>query len=473
MLLMPPICRWRAAWMLPFLVAACRPGAGPAPAPAAGVATECVAPGGPRVGGQPFTVALTSAVDAGHAPRPASAGERLVFRQLYETLIRADCSGRALPGLAASWSAAEGGRVWTFTLRDDAAFWDGVPITARDVRGAWQAGAPGASPAGLMATAIGNRTLRVELTAPSPDPLLFADPRLAVAKPLRESPWPLGTAAYWVGDTTAQGMTLRPVAPGRVGASGAIAFRIAVGVDGRDILDAGDVDLLLSDDRAVLEYAATLAAFDLTPLLWDRTYVLLAPSRASGKAGGVAAPRFRAVLARDAVRADARGAEPPFWWAGPERCEASHTPTPPPAAGPARRPARPRIVFDRTDGVAWDLAARLVALGDAGASAEGVSVTSLIPALPERGVAAAGLPPEELSETLATGAELAYVLALPRRALGRCHEVAGLRRRTPWLGDADLGHAVVPLIDVRSWIIARPGAGRVTVDYDGTLRFVP
>src|SRR3989454_3668415 len=63
--------------------------------------------------------------------------ERLVFGQLYESLIRVDCQGRPLPGLAATWEQAPGDR-WAFTLRDNARFWDGAPATARDVLASWR-----------------------------------------------------------------------------------------------------------------------------------------------------------------------------------------------------------------------------------------------------------------------------------------------------------------------------------------------
>ena len=48
------------------------------------------------------TVAIGDRVDPANAPRPSNDGERLVFRQIYETLVTADCHGRAMPGLAAS-----------------------------------------------------------------------------------------------------------------------------------------------------------------------------------------------------------------------------------------------------------------------------------------------------------------------------------------------------------------------------------
>lgn len=48
-------------------------------------------------------------------------------------LTRLDNAGEVLPGLATAWQASTGNRVWTFTLRRDATWHDGQPLTARDV----------------------------------------------------------------------------------------------------------------------------------------------------------------------------------------------------------------------------------------------------------------------------------------------------------------------------------------------------
>ena len=88
--------------------------------------------------GEPIaTVGLTDRIDSSHAPRPSNDGERLLFRQLYETLVRADCMGRVIPGLAASWRLDGDGRTWIVTLRENARFSDGTMATPADVRASW------------------------------------------------------------------------------------------------------------------------------------------------------------------------------------------------------------------------------------------------------------------------------------------------------------------------------------------------
>src|SRR5262245_1111381 len=85
-------------------------------------------------GGEPIeTVALTDRIDPANAPRPSNESERLLFRQLYETLVRIDCEGRVTPALAASWRLSVDGRTWVVTLRPDAHFSDGVQVTSSNV----------------------------------------------------------------------------------------------------------------------------------------------------------------------------------------------------------------------------------------------------------------------------------------------------------------------------------------------------
>jgi oligopeptide transport system substrate-binding protein len=58
---------------------------------------------------------------------------------LFEGLTRrATASLRPEPGVAASWAISEDKRVWTFTLRKDAEWSDGRPVTAHDFAWSWR-----------------------------------------------------------------------------------------------------------------------------------------------------------------------------------------------------------------------------------------------------------------------------------------------------------------------------------------------
>ena len=57
-----------------------------------------------------------------------------IFETMYDTLVTLDENVTMQPMLATDWSVSEDGLVWTFKLRDDAKFWDGTPLTAKDVK---------------------------------------------------------------------------------------------------------------------------------------------------------------------------------------------------------------------------------------------------------------------------------------------------------------------------------------------------
>src|SRR2546426_7197211 len=108
------------------------------------------------------------------------------------TLSLHDALPISLPGLAATWEQAPGDR-WAFTLRDNARFWDGAPVTARDVLASWRS-----HDATLAAslTVTGDRTFTV---AASDAPFQrLADPALAGTKPPPRGGRPLGAGPHWM-----------------------------------------------------------------------------------------------------------------------------------------------------------------------------------------------------------------------------------------------------------------------------------
>ena len=58
--------------------------------------------------------------------------EEKILADLFEGLTAHDAAGRIVPGAAESWSVSEDGLTWTFRLREDARWSDGVPVTAAD-----------------------------------------------------------------------------------------------------------------------------------------------------------------------------------------------------------------------------------------------------------------------------------------------------------------------------------------------------
>ena len=427
--------------LVAFLAAACRAGAPraelplPPPAPTPGD-TTCTIAGGRTAAHDTITLVVTDAVDPKHAPLPRNDAERLVFGQLYESLIRVDCQGRALPGLAASWEQAPGDR-WAFTLRDNARFWDGAPVTARDVLASWRSHD---ATLAVSLTVTGDRSF----TVPASDVPFqrMADQALSVTKPAPGGGWPIGTGRYWMTGRDPAAPDVLVVQP--LARAGQPVMKIATGPGGaaRDALDGG-ADLLITDDAATLEYARTLPGYVDVPLEWSRTYVLLVPGR--DKRVG---EDLRLESLREAVHGDARPAE----WSGPGRFWFTDLHLCGVAAGRdtlGTAGRRRRIVYDQSDRSAADLAARLVGLGVLG-----------------RGAVTAGVPTSGFEPSLRAGTDAAYVLDLQRRVYDVCRAALEL---PPWSSAA----TIEPLLDVRSHAVVRRGLPRMTLDWDGTIRPAP
>lgn len=410
-----------------------------------------------------FSIAVGQTADPAHAPIAHDPGERLVFRQLFETLVVVDCKGRVLPALAESWSVLEQGRVWQFRLRPDATFWDGSRVTARAVAESW-ALLSNASPRTASfssVTVLGDYELRVDLTSASPHAQQFAHSDLAVARRVPGSAWPLGSGAFQP-DTSTDPRTLRVVAraPADSFSATTITFRIVSNGDPRRALDAG-VDALISADPVALEYARALPDYAVSALPWNRTYALLTPARQQPVGASEIPAEVQLSLARDAVRADTRAAEPPFLW---RECRAPSAPQPSSFVHNSNA-----VVFLRGDALGRAIAERLVALAWPATRAPEWLRALLPDDYGQPGApTAAGLDARALQEALRTGNALGIVVALPRVDGATCALVddamaLALTASNAW--------QVTHLLDARNFLIHRRGPGRVLIDGDGTLRF--
>ena len=113
--------------------------------------------------------------------RPASINPLTAQSAVEETLVGLVFSGLValgpddtqVPGLASEWTASDDAREWTFTIRADARWHDGEPVTAHDVAftiGVLQdptyLGPVGASWRDVTVTEVDDRTVRFTLTTP-------------------------------------------------------------------------------------------------------------------------------------------------------------------------------------------------------------------------------------------------------------------------------------------------------------------
>lgn len=456
-----------------LLSAACGPARGPAgealaPSPECRVVSGFPAAGVDADSSTTVVLGLAGAVNPSFAPRPGNDAEAVLFRQLYETLVRVDCAGREYPALARDWFASDGGRRWTLTLRDGERFWDGAPVTAGDVVASWNSRGVVLRTVATVesVTVVDERTLSV--TFPLPErriPRVLADPVLAVTRSVPGISWPIGTGRYrpaaFAAPAEAGALVLVPAdlaAPPQT----RIEVRIQSGADARDLLDAG-VDLLITRDPGTLDYAAAASGVRSLPLPWDRTYAVLVPAATDGSftSGGVSAG-LRDALARDVMRVEARASEPPHWWVESVSC---HILLPQHSARRETDARAPRIVYEAGDDDARSLAERLVALAlDGSVRLEPSTAAGRAPP------AAVGLTANDLGRSLRRGGDLGYVMRLPRRVMDACMELSALISRAPWLGSqTGLRQAVVPLVDTRARALIRRDRVDLGVDWDGTV----
>ncbi len=400
-----------------------------------------------------IALALDGVVDPAHAPVPATLAERSVFGHVYEPLIRVDCQGRVRPGLATTWQREDGGRRWVFVLRADAAFADGIPLTASAVAASWRLDEqhrprPWADSVGGSVVVLGERELSVRLDRPHASvPAVFAHPGLAVARPSPDgSPWPVGTGAYTVTEVSHDRVVAVPRGAMERDALPTLVVT-ATGDDARDLVDAG-FDLLVTRDPAVSAYALAAGSARSVPLPWNVVYVLAVPAE-PGDPGGLATIRVREDFTAAAVGAAARTPDGTFWWEGAD-C------VPPTVAASSGSDRAGRIVYRRGDRTARGVAQRLVALAASG---------RLRAALPSGGAgprpAATGLDAARYDVALRDGADLGYVVALDRTVLDPCVAIRSITEAAPWPA------RLVPLVETRAQLVVRRLSGAVAVDWDG------
>ena len=363
-----------------------------------------------------------------------------------------------VPALASSWRLSIDGRTWIVTLRPGAHFSDGTPVTVSEVLAGWSrdtAGSdlrPHVNRLVQSVISIDDQTIAVTLrTARADGPIALAHTDLTITRPASGSPWPIGTRDTRI-NSEREALLVSTTAD-----NASVRFLVAPG-DQRDLLDKG-VDLLLTRDPAVLNYAATLGQFQSVPLAWQRTHVLLTPGRT--RTSPALSEEARQALAADAVRGEARGSEGPFWWQMVPDCEVA-----PPQPRDRSAPASGRFVYDAADRVARDLAERFVGLANAPGSAAGAVLDALVPDRSRRtNQRVAGVTGEALAVARQGGTDAGYIVSVDRRPLEPCRELQLMVEGARWLDP----ETIVPLVDTRLRAIVRRERSGAEVDWDGGL----
>lgn len=464
-------------------------------------------PGQARPGGS-FLFALTDSVLPRHAPVPRNPSERIVFAQLYETLVNLDCAGVVTPGLADQWTCTQDSTVWVFTVRQDARFWDGSRVNAADIKQAWCSnqtctdGLERITPwawfnarASTISVLDAHR-LSIRLPEPQADfPSLLTHSATAVAVRRDGWTWPVGSGPCRLRATTPPPMPelecrpnpQHPLAP----IWKQLTFLVQPNRDPRDLIATG-FDLAQVADLESVRFFRETGEGAVVSLPWNRLYMLVCSADANP--GGTRRwldPARQLDPAREMTRIAAR--------AWPEIVlPAGAGSTCPQLNGPVTLSGSARLdwaledreldentlVFDEQDSGARELAQRLAALGD-------VMIRT------------AGLPLPALNFTLQWQMAGSYIVPMDLDFPTTCLQFASLLGRASWLQQAALTgrlttrtpldpdslaaaeraagtqeqdpqrnlarlQLVYPLALTHSWLITRGDVAGVRLTFDGT-----
>ena len=395
---------------------------------------DCGTLAGPAASGGHFVFTLTDSVLPSRAPIPHNISERVVFAQLYETLVQVDCAGETRPGLAESWTCTEDSTVWIFTIREGARFWDGTRITAEDVRRAW-----GHNRARTV-NVLDARRLAVRLSAPHARfPMLLAHPATAVSVTRPGWTWPVGSGPCRLRasdpaplpDIAGRPNQNHPAGP----AWKSLTFRISPDTDPRDFLIT-DMDLTLVRDMDAVRFFDDAPGFRSVPLPWNRLYLLVCPPEMNPRG----AERWITAAAkmdpgRDVTAVSARSwPEIVFPAGGEDRCPRVKSP----------------VTSAKSARLDWNLAEKNLdqdvlayPSGDVGAREMAHRLGALTGG-PARTVA---LSDGGIDFALQWQMAGAFVLPLDQQYPTGCLQMATLLGKATWLLEAALGQPDPPVID--------------------------
>jgi hypothetical protein len=379
-----------------------------------------------------FVLALNESINPLVAPVASTSAERVVFANLYETLIQLGNDGGLHPGLARKWESSDGGRHWHLHLRADARLWDGTPVTAPLVAHSWRRSADLAAAAGRpfvdtwLSALIRNLSIDDEhrmtilLAEPWPElPLLLTYPDLAVAVERPGWLWPLGSGPCRLSAENGPPMpdiVCRPnINHGRRPIWSSLTFRVLPGSDARELLE-GRVDLAVFNGWRAADYFAQMNGVQTLPLPLNRLYLLLIPPESTLDRSSLAGVDHAPATMAESI---------PWTSLFLQKCpEGTCLSLPDASAAYLPAPSIPELIqaagsvdeiqFLDTDRDARALASRIAAF--------------LAP-----GFHSAATAPSRLKVSLRQGQAAGYVIGLEALLPGPCLALSSLLTRAPWL----------------------------------------
>jgi len=124
--------RWRSLPILlalGLLVAACTT---PQSSPSAGDGSAAPSGEGTATGGT-LRIGMAGYPDSLNPGNGVLSEAYTMYELMYDTPLSVNAAGEYVPELATEWEVSEDGLTWTMTIREDATFHDGEPLTAEDV----------------------------------------------------------------------------------------------------------------------------------------------------------------------------------------------------------------------------------------------------------------------------------------------------------------------------------------------------
>ncbi|MBU8921467.1 MAG: hypothetical protein KOO63_06585 [Bacteroidales bacterium] len=438
------------------------------------------------------------------APFYRTLSERIVFSHLYETLITIDCSGKVRGVLAVSWKSMDGGKIWRFKLKRGITFVDGSRVKAEDIASSWSRPSMERFLDTAMidsVTSTGDRSVLMHFSQPRRMfPGFLALPPFSVVKRSERSLWPAGTGPYMLlvpglssmneildREELARGSDIEDgelvAVPIRDDGLPVIRFIHTEANDGRDLLDRG-VDLILTEDPDVIDYASRQDGLADIPLPWESVYLLLSTSRVNrlrwGEVSGSLSMDFCEKLARDAVSVDSRGRRAEYWWDRAEECgDLSGIVKWPPLAlkGADSSAESLKIVYLSGQKTARELSERLVALISPATDRRpiGPELEDALPGLEGKvRIMAEGARRLEFNRRIGNGDDFAYIISLPLSSVDPCYQSRMIIGNVKWLSglDSGLSDAILPLLETRPHIILRSGKMNLEISRSGIIRVV-
>ena len=213
-----------------------------------------------------------------------SVDELLVVDHLYDTLVASDpVTLEPVPGLASAWTASPDLLQWDFTLRPDARFGDGTPVTSGDVKATLDRIArkeSQSSVADLLEVVQGYRAVAIDGVATELTGVVATSPE--VVRIVLESPWSvlptvLANPAFGVLPKSIAEAPAFPAVTATLPTSG--PYRIATSSESRLSLvpapgtspEAEPFDFVLFDDKAASFDALSDGAVDWSEVPPDRS----------------------------------------------------------------------------------------------------------------------------------------------------------------------------------------------------------